>query len=153
MLKRRRYTEDMGINTASMKYQFKSLSILWLQCTRIVLVGNSRKDAIARLPTQVWRTNKIQSRAWSNCTCKGFICRTVQSDWRSSSVNRLYPVYTKNHDQLAKQVHKALRRRTTFYLNQTGPIYTKLKIKWSSVRWTNVKCVFCWEQHNANCVK
>ena len=142
MLKQCRNTRGMGINSISMKYQFKSLSVLRGHCARIVLEGNSKKDAMARLPTQVWRINKIQSRAWSNCTCKGFICPTAQSDWRSSSVNRLYSVYTKNHDQLARQVHKALWRRTTFYLNQTGPIQIKLGTEWSSLRSSSEQCVF-----------
>ena len=105
MLKRRCYTRSMGINSMSMKYQLKAVSVLWKVHAQTVLVSNSRKDAIARLPTRVWRINKIQSRAWSNCTCKRCIWRTEQSDWRSYTVVRLYTEFTKNDDQLTESVN------------------------------------------------
>ena len=53
MFKQCRYTRGMGINSISMKYQFKSLSVLRGQRARIVLEGNNSKDAKARLSTEV----------------------------------------------------------------------------------------------------
>ena len=42
----------MGINSVSMKYQFKTSTALRGQRARIVLESNSRKDAMARLPLE-----------------------------------------------------------------------------------------------------